>query len=340
MIVATSKLMAGSDPIKFSDDKTTKKILFIAGKPGHGHGNHEYRAGSMLLADALNKSKLNIEAKVHWYGWPKDASIFDKVDLTVIYADAGGRMNQRIQKLMDEKVSKGMGIMFIHYGVHPSPKVGQKYFLKWTGAYFKNGASVNPHWIANITPLKDHPVGFGITEPIKAFDEFYYNMIKKKDCPHCLKLASATPTPDSILRYNNLWNKAGDDLFGKSQALMWARDSGHGAGRGVGWVGGHYHSNWAKDDFRTLTLNAIAWAAKVEIPKTGVPSAKVTLEMLNANLDINPAPFQITAPRDDIFDRNPMPRPTDPANYKNQRKNNRLSPMWKKGDPVDSKGNK
>ncbi len=34
--------------------KETKNILFIAGNTKHRHGFHEFKAGSMLLADALN----------------------------------------------------------------------------------------------------------------------------------------------------------------------------------------------------------------------------------------------------------------------------------------------
>ena len=269
---------------QFSGNHDTKKILFIAGKPSHGHGQHEHRAGSMLLADALNKSRLPVEAKVHWYGWPKDLSIFDKVDLTVIYADAAGRMNQKILELMDTRVKDGMGIMFVHYGVHPTVKVGEKYMMPWTGGYFKNGKSVNPHWKAQITALKNHPVSQGVS-PFKAHDEFYFNIQKDSECNHCLELASATPTAESITNHNNLWSDQGEAALGTSQSLMWARDPQDGAGRGLGWVGGHYHSNWAIDDFRTLTLNAIVWASRSKVPKGGVPSAKITKIMLNKNLD-------------------------------------------------------
>ena len=41
-----------------------KKIVFIAGNPSHGKGEHEHRAGCMLLADHLNKSGLAVETVV------------------------------------------------------------------------------------------------------------------------------------------------------------------------------------------------------------------------------------------------------------------------------------
>ena len=75
-------------------DKIKKSVLFIAGNTKHRHGFHEYKAGSILLADALNTSGIPIEAKVHWYGWPEDESIFDGVDACIIYADGGGEFGE------------------------------------------------------------------------------------------------------------------------------------------------------------------------------------------------------------------------------------------------------
>jgi type 1 glutamine amidotransferase len=71
------------------------------------------------------------------------------------------------------------------------------------------------------------------------------------------------------------------------QHLMWVRERPDG-GRGFGFTGGHFHRNWANDDFRKLVLNAILWSAKVEVPKDGVAST-VTSEDLKANLDAKPA---------------------------------------------------
>ena len=75
----------------YADDHSgdKKKILFIAGDTKHRNGFHEYKAGSILLANALNDSGLPIEAKVQWYGWPKDESVFNEVDACIIYADGG-----------------------------------------------------------------------------------------------------------------------------------------------------------------------------------------------------------------------------------------------------------
>ena len=264
-----------------------KKILFIAGKPSHRSGDHEFRAGCMLLADKLNQSGLPLEAKVHFYGWPKDESIFDGVDACVVYADAGGRFGEKYEFLNNKVKEDGMGIMFMHYGVHPEKEVGEKYFKPWIGAYMDDHISVNPHWIADVKPVVKEHISRGVT-PFTAYDEFYFNMDwpTKEECVCCRPVAVATPTPDRIVRYINMWNKHGEECFGTEQALMWCRDPKvEDGGRGIGFVGGHYHRNWAIDDFRKLVMNAIVWSARMEVPPEGVHAGKVTEKELNQNLD-------------------------------------------------------
>ena len=56
-------------------------------------------------------------------------------------------------------------------------------------------------------------------------------------------------------------------------------------GRGFGFTGGHFHWNWAYDDFRKVALNGIVWVAKIDVPADGVPSKTPTAEELEANQD-------------------------------------------------------
>ncbi|HEX4072577.1 MAG TPA: DUF1080 domain-containing protein, partial [Planctomycetaceae bacterium] len=48
-----------------------KKIVFIAGHPSHGYGQHEHHAGCLLLAGDLNENVPQVHAVVV-KGWPKD----------------------------------------------------------------------------------------------------------------------------------------------------------------------------------------------------------------------------------------------------------------------------
>ena len=67
------------------------KVVFISGKPSHGRLAHEHRAGNMILANALNKSGLPVEAvMVPHYGYPKDASVLKDADTIVIFCTGHG----------------------------------------------------------------------------------------------------------------------------------------------------------------------------------------------------------------------------------------------------------
>ena len=309
---ATAQPSAQDQPV------AKKKILFIAGPRSHGNGEHEFKAGCMLLAKCLNENTdgLNIEAVVTTNGWPKDESIFEGVDSCIVYADAGGRFKNKYA-FLDGKVKAGMGIMFMHYGVHPKKDIGEKYFKPWIGGFMETGFSVNPHWIADLIPEK-HPVGNGLpADGFEAYDEFYYNMRfpTKEECDCCGPTVTAIPTPDRMIRYINLWNQNGVDGFGKKQALMWHRDPpAEKGGRGIGFTGGHYHRNWAIDEFRKMVLNAIVWTARIDVPKDGVASQPVTKELLNENLDTPDPNKALELPTDELLKQKPMklPKPKAP----------------------------
>jgi hypothetical protein len=69
--------------------------------------------------------------------------------------------------------------------------------------------------------------------------------------------------------------------------MMWAveRDDG---GHGVGFTGGHFHTNWQNDNFRKAVLNALVWICKVDVPPNGVDSS-VNDEEIKQNLDPKPS---------------------------------------------------
>src|SRR5688500_14361793 len=66
-----------------------RRIVLIAGKQSHGPGDHEFRAGSLLLQKSLNQVA-GITSVVHSNGWPADVSAFDGAAAILIYADGGG----------------------------------------------------------------------------------------------------------------------------------------------------------------------------------------------------------------------------------------------------------
>jgi hypothetical protein len=70
--------------------------------------------------------------------------------------------------------------------------------------------------------------------------------------------------------------------------MMWAIERADG-GRGFGFNGGHYHTNWGNDNVRKTVLNALVWVTKLDVPAEGV-SSTVTEDELKLNLDTKPTP--------------------------------------------------
>ena len=255
------------------------KVVFLYGARSHKSGDHEFKAGSHLLANHLNRqSAVGIKAIVH-SGWPKDESILDDAAAVIIYSDATKVIGNGWDK-MEELMAQGVGCMLMHYAVHPTIEEGEKYFIPWIGGYFKNGKSVNPFWKATIEPNCDHETCGGV-EPFHAIDEFYFNIEYSE---RMIPLGTATPTEQNLQRINNIWTQEGYEQKGVPQHLLWGIERPDG-GRGAGFTGGHYHKNWALDDYRQLILNTIAWVAGKEVPESGVPTDPVTENELNENLD-------------------------------------------------------
>ena len=264
-------------------DGEPKKVVLIAGKRSHGSGEHEFNAGSILLARALNEqSGLPVEVTVVHDGWPDDLSVFNGVDAIVIYSDglgshpAGGNW-EFLEGLMEQ----GVGLMLMHFAVHVRPGEDGERLMRWTGGFYEDDFSVNPHWTADTEPNAAHPIGNGVA-PVKVHDEWYFNIRFHEPAIHT-SLLTATPSYDRIRAYN-AWHKKAQESLGIPQTLMWGVEREDG-GRGVGFTGGHWHYNWAIEDYRRLVLNAIVWVAGMEVPEGGVQSLPITEEQLNENLD-------------------------------------------------------
>ena len=95
------------------------KIVLVAGKPSHGPGEHEFNAGSMLLAKCLRQNP-GVEAIVVKGGWPADDSLFDGASSIVLYMDGGENhpllADDRIAKL-GKLMKRGVGLACLHYAV-------------------------------------------------------------------------------------------------------------------------------------------------------------------------------------------------------------------------------
>ncbi len=264
-----------------------KRILLIAGKQSHGPGDHEFRAGCLLLKQCLDTVP-NVRAEVHTNGWPTSDSAFEGADAIVIYSD-GGAGNPAIQgdhiKLLDSLASKGVGIGCMHYAVEvPKGEAGAA-MQRWIGGYYEHLYSVNPMWVPDLKSFPNHAVTRGVG-PFALLDEWYFNMRWADDTKGITRILVDKPS-DKVRQGPYVYPRGPYDHIvassGREETMMWTFDRPDG-GRGFGFTGGHKHVNWSNDNCRKVVLNAILWIAKADVPADGVAST-VRPEDLALNLD-------------------------------------------------------
>jgi len=254
-----------------------KRVLLVAGRQSHGPGDHEFFAGTAILADLLKQTP-GVWPIVARDGWPKNEKLFDTADAILFYMDGRGGhpvvQGDRMDKLQ-KQIDRGTGWVNLHYAVDYLPQHGKK-VLGWMGGYYEPDYSINPHWDAEVRTLPAHPITRGV-KPFTLRDEWYYGMRFPDDTKGLTPILQAVP-PDGTR--TTAYTKG---RKGEIETMAWAYDRKDG-GRGFGFTGGHFHRNWADEDFRRVVVNAVLWAAKVEVPEAG---AKVAFDPadLNKNLD-------------------------------------------------------
>lgn len=258
-IVQANLARAQSKQPQASKAKQPVKIVLIAGKQSHGSGEHQHKEGVLLLKKCLDTSPnvKGVKIETHFDGWPKEDTALDDAAAILIYSDGRGghplakpQRAEKIRKLM----KRGVGLVIIHYAVDPTPNL-RKDFIEWIGGHYEEGYSTNPVYKSLLTPATPkHPICRGLS-PFKLRDESYYGIRFQKDDKRLTPIITTVPPP------------------GKRQpeTIAWAVERKDG-GRGFAFTGGHFHKNWQIEGFRRLVLNAILWAAKVDVPAGGVQS--------------------------------------------------------------------
>lgn len=273
-------------------ENSPRRIVFLPGTKSHGPGHHEYARGLVLLKAALERSPLaeQLECEIHYHGWPQDDRALDHADCLVLFSDGSDRdpaahpllQPERLAKL-DELAARGVGVVALHYTLFVPRDLAGERFLDWLGGYFdyESGPGEN-HWYSAIgthtttcTPHAQHPVCRGLA-PFELREEYYYRMRFRQDDPRRVPLLT-TPIPGEQ----------------QPQTVAWAVERGDG-GRGFAFTGGHFHDNWGVEGFRKLVLNAIVWAAGLEVPASGVESS------------LPPAALSIDGPPPEEVDAGPL----------------------------------
>jgi type 1 glutamine amidotransferase len=251
---------------------STAKIVMVAGTPSHAPAEHEFNAGTLLLEKCLRQNK-GVETVFVKGGWPEDEKVFDGAGSIVLYMDGGAKhpliMGDRLET-MSRLMKKGVGLVCLHYAVEVPKEKGGPELLDWIGGFYERPYSQNP---INDVPVTQAAPKHPISRGWKSFagkDEWYYLI---RFLPNDRRV---TPILTAMLP-KDAPNK---------ETIAWAVERADG-GRGFGFTGAHFHSNWGIPDFRRMIVNAILWSAKVNLPAGGA-KCDVTAADLQANLDPKP----------------------------------------------------
>jgi type 1 glutamine amidotransferase len=264
-----------------------RKLVLIAGKPSHPPGEHEFRAGALLLQKCL-ASVPGLQVNVYTNGWPPSDAAFDGADAVVIYSD-GGAGHPALQgdhlKVLQGLIAKGVGFGVMHYACEVPKDKGGPEFLSWIGGYYEDHYSCNPMWSPDYRSLPEHPITRGV-QPFSIRDEWYFNLRWRPDMQGITPILVAKPS-DAVRDGPYVWPQGPYPHIqankGRDEVMMWVAH-GPAGGRAFGFTGGHFHKNWGNDNVRKIVLNALVWIAKAEVPANGVESS-VTAEELQQNLD-------------------------------------------------------
>src|SRR5207249_573069 len=205
------------------------KIVLVAGTPSHGPGQHEFNAGTLLLEKCLRQNK-GVETTVIKGGWPEDETAFDGASAIVLYMDGGARhpliMGNRLET-MGKLMRKGVGLVCLHYAVEVPKEKGGPELIDWIGGYYERPYSQNPINDVEVTQASPkHPISRG-WKSFAGKDEWYY-LIRFRPNDN-----RVTPILTAMLPKEAPHN----------ETLAWAVERADG-GRGFGFTGGHFHSNW------------------------------------------------------------------------------------------------
>jgi hypothetical protein len=273
--------------VSFTTHAADKKLVLIAGKVSHGPGDHEFRAGCLLLKKCLDNVP-GLTTVVYSNGWPNEAGAFEGANGVFIYSDGGGG-NPALQgdhkEILAGLAKKGVGLAFGHFGVEvPKDKGGQE-FQDWIGGYYEDHFSCNPMWSPDYQKFPDHPITHGL-KPFSVRDEWYFNMRFRPEMQGVTPILVAKPS-DQVRDGPYVWPAGPYPHIqankGRDEVMMWCVERPDG-GRGFGWTGGHYHKNWGNEGYRKVVLNALVWLVKLDVPLEGINCA-VSADDLKLNLD-------------------------------------------------------
>lgn len=239
----------------------TKRIVLIGHAPDHPYRTHCYLPDCELLAKCLRQNG-DIEAIVS-NGWPTDPAVLEGVDGIVLHVQQGGNVifHPACREKAAELLKQGVGLTAIHWSTGASvDEIGDRYQAAMGGLFNPEFSQYTVEESTMRRAAPDHPVSRGWQNyPLR--EEFYINL---------RFLPGIVPIMVAKVR--------GEDF---PIGWVYERPDSEG-GRSFGFVGGHFHDNFAVPEFRRGLVNGILWTSHVDVPAAG------------AQCDITPADMELT----------------------------------------------
>jgi type 1 glutamine amidotransferase len=238
------------------------RVMLIASAADHPWATHMYEHECKLLGKCLENTR-GVQSTTS-VGWPKNAKQLEGVKAIVFYCKHAGDIllepANREQCL--RLLNSGAGLTAIHWSTGADKLYGPEY-LDLLGGWFNrdhSGLSTGKSWLTQVDPK--HPITRGWKE-WEIHDEFYLNLRFAKQTKPLLTVK----------------------VEGNDQVVGWTLQRA-GGGRSFGTTLGHFHDNFAREDFRRLLVNGILWTAHIDIPTGG---ANVTVDEQFIKLPTKPA---------------------------------------------------
>ncbi len=236
--------------VSFAQQPAKTKILFIGKDPDHPYGSHMYMHTCGVLAKCVELTR-GMETAIS-NGWPKDAKALEGVKSIVVYTSPAAEMllegPQRAP--FDALMGKGVGLVTIHWASSIYQKDFDRLGPAWLGhlggTWVSNvGLSFGKANLKQLVP--DHPICRGWKEH-EIDDEFYLNPTIKQAKP---LLEVSEPKGQKVI-------------------VGWVHERA-GGGRSFATTLGHPYSNFQREPFRRMIVNAILWSAHTDVPAQGAP---------------------------------------------------------------------
>ncbi len=273
----------------------TKVIYFMAGPKDHaGPSRHETEKDLLVLQHCLdsvsNITGVRVVTRFIYKRTELDINDMKDVAAIVIESSAEGSSKDRTHPLfppsgenkrsydrgvmryldqVDSLHKAGMGIVILHWAVAATNYTAANLYRSWFGGGFVDGYSHNPLGVWTVTPIQSgtkHPIMHGVG-PWTYKDEIFSRFMVIPEDPHRtdLLMGEAPKTNQGVIA---------------PRCITWAYEDGKA--RGIIYGGMDYHSALLNDNYRRFLLNAIVWAAGIEVPKGGVKSNAQQLQLIKA----------------------------------------------------------